>query len=242
MLARGMGLLGKELPIHVWPGRVRCVGKNGFEPKGLQPIIDRAHDVGAKLVIMDSLFAIAAGLDMLATEAAEPLWATRNLPGVWLWAMHTPKGKPGYFGAQAIGAACGMMWNFALDDGDSKKPRVWTVGRKAEEFQGEALETFRTGWETEADDDGVMISGRIIHVDVEPGAFTDPRAALRANILEMVGRYAVKGLTVSQLFEGCSMRKQDRLIVLKQLVDSGAVIKVAAGRSMLYVPGTRSGN
>jgi hypothetical protein len=173
MLARGMGIDARELPIKVWPGRLKCVNKyQAFDPAGLAPIVEEAQRGGYKLVILDSLFAIAAGLDMNSPEAAEPLWYSKNLGGTWLWAMHSPKGKPGFFGSQAIAAACGAMWNMNLaKDADGRPitdaPRLWSLGRKVEEHDGRGPEEFATQWDRDVDGSGRLTGARIVLVDAQ---------------------------------------------------------------------------
>jgi hypothetical protein len=244
MLSKGMGLDGRDIPIRVWPGRLKCVTKKGdFDPKGLDPIREEAERGGYRLVILDSLFAIAAGLDMMAPEAAEPLWASKNLSGVWLWAMHTPRGKPGFFGSQAIGAACGVMWNLSAVE---KGPRTWTLGRRAEEYQGASLETFRTDWQKDVNEVGDLISGKVVALPDEPSPEAECSVIQRIQydmlrLLHTRGRASYSELMAEgEAPSGVKGRARQRAAAIINALarPSGGLIVSVEGSNYLPAPGT----
>jgi hypothetical protein len=107
-IARAMNV---DIPenLHVIPDRVAgTVDKFGtFVPKSFEGLDKLATELDARLVILDSMFAICAGVDMNSPEAGNALYFTKDDSRVWLWAMHVPKTGGDYFGSAAIGAAAG---------------------------------------------------------------------------------------------------------------------------------------
>lgn len=159
LLARGMKIK-KDPALHVWPHDLVCVDRFGrFDPAKFKPIVDKAKETNAGLVILDSLFAIAAGLDMMAPEAAGPLRYTRDLLGItWVWVMHTPKTANVAFGSQAIKSAAGVMWTVE----DANPGKRWSCAEKhAEGWDESGRLSFVTDWEKDVDAVGTVLGRRI---------------------------------------------------------------------------------
>lgn len=188
---------GKDIPgnLYVVPDRIAgTVDKYGaFQPKSFENLDKLATELGAKLVILDSMFAICAGIDMNNPDAGNALYFTKDEARVWLWAMHIPKGGGDYFGSAAIGAASGCMWGITKTDRDDDA-RLWEIKKRSEDFDGEGLMSFHTTWERQINADGSLLSGQIIWLpDENTPKVEKPKAespeAVRARIRNAIVSY-----------------------------------------------------
>ena len=242
LIGRAMGF---EVPdnLYVIPDRITgLVDKYGqFQKAGLRGLSDLVDKINPRLVILDSMFAIVAGLDMSAPQAGAPLYATKDDTRVWLWTMHIPKQGGDYFGSAAIGAACGVMWGIDKSEREDDA-RIWTCKKRSEDFEGASLQTFATVWRTEQDEDDHLISGQVLVVDDEPEAQGErPELEVRRLVLNALTRFPMlsQGQLLKQL-EGVTLRKQSKVQVIQSLVEAGNIVQGRSGtQSFSYSLGTR---
>lgn len=240
LIARAMGC---EIPdnLYVIPDRIAgLVDKYGqFRRDGLKGLDAVVTERNAQLVILDSMFAIVAGLDMSSPDAGAPLYATKDDARTWLWTMHIPKQGGDYFGSAAIGAAAGVMWGIDNPEREDDA-RIWTCKKRSEDFEGSGIQTFATTWETERDEDDHLVSGQVLYLEIPQEAQPKDRIGdARARILASLTQYAGSGLSSKQLQDACApLRREDYLELLKSLVDSGAVQRNRVGQSWVYRPGS----
>jgi hypothetical protein len=229
-IARAMQV---EIPnnLTVAPDRiVGCVDDRGrFNPKGFRGLAAAAEEGDCRLIILDSMFAICAGIDMMAPEAGNALYRTKDDARVWLWTMHIPKAGGDYFGSAAIGAAMGTRWNIDLSDPEDKtSPRVWTNGKRSEDYDGDGLTQFYTEWEQVRDSDGSLVMGQILVCEPPGSAMKGKKMSpeeVRARIRQGVVDYLMKnGPSSLSLMRGELPGKNATIgEVCKQLCEEGTL-------------------
>ncbi len=171
-LARGMGI--DRADVVVFPHRLPLTDKFGvFQRKGLEEVAKEVERGGYKLVILDSLASLCAGIDENSTDIGEPLRATTDDDCVWLWAHHTTKGGEGYRGSGAIKAAAGAVY-VGTKDGEQ---RIWTPIKASEEHESGELPAFQTEWQTDPDGGARVIATTEVVPD-ESNASASQKAAL----------------------------------------------------------------
>lgn len=233
-IARAMGC---DIPdnLAVIPDRiVGCVDEKGrFKPKGFKGLAKLAAEGDFKLIILDSMFAICAGIDMMAPEAGNPLYRTKDDDRVWMWTMHIPKAGGDYFGSAAIGAAMGTRWNIDLSiEGDPTSPRVWNCGKRAEDYDGEGLTQFYTEWPTMRDTDGQLIAAEILVCDAPGSCVKEKKMSpeeTRMRIRQAVIDYIVKNGPSSLSTMRGEMQGKNTIIsdVCKALCEEGTLTYAA---------------
>lgn len=221
--------------LHVIPDRIAgTVDKFGvFRPESFRGLDALARELDARLVILDSMFAICAGIDMMAPEAGNALYRTKDDARVWLWTMHIPKAGGDYFGSAAIGAAAGVMWGITKDGEEDDAPRLWEVKKPSEDADGAGLRRFHTTWETAVDPDGARLSGQILFTEIDPPApeETDiPIERIRADVIAHVRENGGGALrNIRAMVRGKNATIGD---ICKKLCEEG-VFTYAAGRYLL---------
>lgn len=233
-IARAMGV---DIPdnLAVIPDRIAgCVDEKGrFKAEGFKGLAKLAEEGGYKLIILDSMFAICAGIDMMAPEAGNALYRTKDDARVWMWTMHIPKAGGDYFGSAAIGAAMGTRWNIDLSiEGDPTSPRVWNCGKRSEDYDGEGLTQFYTEWDTVRDSDGTLITGQILTCE-QPGSCVkekkmspeETRGRIRQSVIDYIMKNGPASLSVMR----GEMQGKNTIIsdVCKQLCEEGTLTYAA---------------
>ena len=242
LIARAMGC---DIPddLYVIPDRIAgLVDKYGqFRREGLRALDAVVTERKAQLVILDSMFAIVAGLDMSSPDAGAPLYATKDDARTWLWTMHIPKQGGDYFGSAAIGAAAGVMWGIDKSEREDGA-RIWECKKRSEDFEGAGLETFATLWKTERDEDEHLTAGQILVVDDAPEAMGErPELEARRLVLEALERFPSMGHNqLIRALEPVALARVAKAAVLQNLVESKVIIRSRAGsQSFSYALGSR---
>lgn len=246
-IARAMGV---DIPdnLSVIPDRIAgCVDKFGaFVPKGFEGLARLAEQGDYRVVILDSMFAICAGIDMMAPEAGNPLYRTKDDDRVWLWTMHIPKAGGDYFGSAAIGAAAGTMWGISKTDREDEA-RLWENRKRSEDYDGDGLSEFLTTWDQVRDPDGTLIAGQILYTEpdgnVSKPKVSNLRIAVEQALKTGMVQNAALGLSqgqLMQLVEAQPLRRVEKLSILQSLIDSGWAVRARAGKSWMYHPGSRA--
>lgn len=237
-LAAGMGLDLASLPLAVCVAMPRVVDKFGrFNPQAFRAVNDRAVAMGARLVILDSLATIAAGLDENSTEIADVLTLTKDDEICWLWTHHNGKAG-GYRGSSAIRAAAGVWWSVSIDEASGD--RLWAREKASEDHEDDENNTtaFRTVWEFPKYPD--QWPARISVSTSGASRKEDPKALCRERILAYIEANP-KGVNQKQVLtelDAVELRAESKRAVLQELCDRKAIKKRKAGKSDVYFPGT----
>ncbi len=239
--------MGCDIPenLYVLPDRITgLVDKYGmFRREGLKDLDAIVSEVDARLVLLDSMFAIVAGLDMNSPNAGAPLYATKDDTRTWLWAMHIPKAGGAYFGSAAIGAACGAMWNVAPTDREDGA-RLWECSKRSEDFEGGTPEPFLTKWETVRDEEDNLVAGQILWVqdDIKAPQGERPELEVRRLALEALEQYPTMGHNqLIRALESVKLGRDRKAEVIQNLVDSKVIVRNRAGaQSFSYMLGSRN--
>lgn len=141
------------IPLYWYTPRLPIVRRDGrysvFDPEGFSGLYREIARVGAKLLILDSLFALTEGLDAKELEIGRILRHTNDAGICTVWSHHTAKAEGSdYYGSQSVAAAAGAMWEVKLaDPEDSTSLRVWTPRRQPERTGGlPRADVFCTDW------------------------------------------------------------------------------------------------
>jgi len=237
-LARGMGADLATLALDCAFFDFALSKKDGINPDAAKRLRDVCQ--GRALCIIDSLRGVAPGLDEQDSAFGEVLQTLSEISGVtgcaFVVVAHSGHEQDRARGTSAIQDRGGSIFQLTKVDVEGSEGHVQWEQKKRSEYGQGAFIKFRTIMNREPDGLDLQTS---IRVDTDTPKKNDPKLALRESILSELSKHAAAGLSATQLFEGAAVRKEDRLTVLRSLVESGAVTKERAGRGWMYHPGSR---